>query len=379
MKKEKIVYPLLAVTVIVLIVWLGSTGVTGELVVAVIGPLTGPAAQYGISHRNGIKLAADQINASGGIKGKKISLVFLDDENDKIKAAEAGRDAIFKRRAVAIIGTISSDNTMNLQRICEKSKIPLLTAVSTNPFITRVNFRYTFRCLSDDNIQAEELAKYTTSNLKLRRMAIIHDSNKYGSEGARTYRLTAGKLGQSIIANESYDGGTLNFKNQLAKIKQANPDGLLIWGLFEESALIARQAREMGISIPIFGPDAMAISSFLDIAGSNGEGIVVTFPFNPERGGEKGKRFVEDYLKVYQVFPDSYAAHGFDAMTLIASAIAASDGTGPGIRDALAQIKQYDGVSGKGGFDETGNETRSVQLAEIRNGKFVPLNSGGKL
>lgn len=374
---KKHVYPVLALVAIAAILWFGSGPTRGGITIAVIGPLTGSAAQYGISQKNGAKLAIDQVNRAGGVNGKRLSAVFLDDQNHKVLAAEAGRDAIFKHGAAAIIGAISSDNTMNLQRICEKTRIPLLTAVSTNPFITRVNFRYSFRCLSDDNVQAQELAKYTTRTVNLKRVAIVHDNNKYGSAGARTYAAFAGQLGQKIVANEGYDEGMVNYRSQLERVKQAAPDGLLIWGLFHESALVVRQAREMGINVPMFGGDGMAISSFLDIAGATSEGVVLTFPFNPLRGGDLAKKFMTDFQSANSLEADSFAAHGYDAMNLIIRAIAASDGTGPGIRDALARINQYDGVTGRGGFDNTGNETRPVQLAAVRNGQFVPLQQGG--
>ena len=370
-------YPFWAVIALAAVIWFGTTDGRQTLTVGVIGPLTGPAATYGLSQRQGVKLAADQINAEGGINGRKLQLLFLDDTNEKVKAAEAGRDLIYRQNAVAIIGAITSDNTMNLQRLCEKARVPLLTAVSTNPFITRVNFSYSFRCLSDDNVQAQALAKYTVNTLNLRKMAILHDSNKYGSQGARTYMEFAGQLGQAVVANESYEAGTVNFRDQLERIRAANPDGLLIWGLVNESALATRQARELGLRIPFFGGDGMAPNAYLYMAGAAGDGTILTFPFDPNRGGESTRRFLQSYQQAFGQNPDSFAAHGFDGLMLIAQALKSSNGTGPSLREALARITEYQGVTGKGGFDPTGNETRSVQLARVQNGQFVPLNEGG--
>lgn len=373
------IYQVLAVVLLVVVIWFGMGKSGDRIVIGVIGPLSGIASPYGFSHRDGIVLAVDQLNAAGGVNGKTIETVILDDVNDKVTAAGQCRDLIYRHQVTAIIGAISSDNTMNMQRICEKAQVPLLTAVSTNPFITRVNFRYTFRCLSDDNIQALELARYSVNVLKLRRVAIIHDSNKYGSMGARTYSTLARSLGQEITTNQLFDGGTTNFRSQLEAVRATNPDGLLVWGLVRESALIIRQAREMGIGVPFFGGDGMAPSTLLDVAGPACEGVILTYPFDPVRGGENARNFQTAFTKAYGTQPDSFAAHGYDAMMLIAQGLRASDGTRRGVRDALSRITQYEGVTGKGGFDSTGNETRSVRLAQVKFGKFVPITSGGSL
>jgi len=379
MPRTSVIFPILAIVLVLAVLWFGLGRASGKIVIGVIGPLTGTASPYGSAHRNGIKLAVDQLNSAGGINGKLIEGVFVDDANNKIAAAELCRDLIYKNGAVSIIGGITSDNTMNIQRICEKARIPVLTAVSTNPFITRVNFKYSFRCLSDDDIQATKLAQYTTGVMNLRRVAIIHDSNKYGSQGARTYAAVAKSMGQNIVGNEYYEAGAVNFKTQLEKIKATNPDGLLVWGLVHEGALAVRQARELGIDIPIFGSDGIAPSTLLDLAGPAAEGIVLSFPYNPAQGGERGKIFIEAFRKAFGNEPDSFAAHGYDAMMLIAQAIRNSAGDGPSIRDALSRITVYDGVTGRGGFDATGNETRSVELAQVKGGKFVPLSQGGSL
>ncbi|MFZ2958996.1 MAG: ABC transporter substrate-binding protein [Candidatus Ozemobacteraceae bacterium] len=375
----KFAYPSVAVLLIVIgVLFIVFRERSNRIVIGVIGPLSGNAASYGIAQKNGIRLALDQINAAGGINGRKLEGVFLDDANDKVVAAEAGRDLLYKRNAVAIIGTVSSDNTMNLQRLCERARIPLLTAVSTNPFITRVHFSFSFRCLADDAVQARELARYTSQTLNLRRVAILHDTNKYGSAGARTYRQVATSLGQEIIINEGFDNGAVNFRSQLEKVRASNPDGLLIWGLYRESALALRQAREMGITVPAFGGDGMALPDFLALAGTAAENAVLTFPFNPAQGGDRTKRFLEEYRKAFGLEADSFSAHGYDAMGLLARAISKSDMTGPGIRDALARTGSYEGVVGNGALDETGNETRPVQLARVQAGAFVPMIEGGR-
>lgn len=371
-------YPVLAVVFVVAILWAGLSRPGNRLTIGVVGPLSGSAAAYGLAQRNGVRLAVDQINAAGGINNRRLEAIFLDDGNDKVLAAEAGRDLLYKNGVVAVIGAITSDNTMNLQRLCEAARVPLLTCVSTNPYITRVNFGYSFRSLADDAVQARELARHTAQTLRLRRVAILHDNNKYGSEGARTYRREALAMGQEIAANEGYDSETTNFIPQLEKIRATNPDGLLIWGLFRESGLALRQARELGITVPAFGGDGMALPDFLSLAGTAAEGTVLTFPFDPGRGGERSRRFLEEFRKTFNTEADSFAAHGYDALGLIARAIASSDGSSQGVRDALLKIGPYEGVVGPGGLDQSGNETRAVQLAQVKNGTFVPMTIGGR-
>ncbi|MBF0409350.1 MAG: ABC transporter substrate-binding protein [Candidatus Riflebacteria bacterium] len=370
--------PSLALILAVAGIYFTWGGKTNRIIIGVIGPLTGPAAAYGKSHESGIQLAVSHINSAGNTAGKVIEVISADDQNDKVIAAEAARDLIYKKGAALIIGAISSDNTMNIQRICEIAKVPVITAVSTNPFITRVNFPYSFRCLSDDNVQANELARYTVEKLGIRRIAIIHDTNKYGSEGARTYRRNAEKLGQKIVAMEEFSAGDINFRTQISRIKKASPEGIVIWGLFKESAMVLKHCREAGINVPAFGGDGMALPAFLTLAGISAENTVLTYPFDPERGGLDAARFIESYQKRYNILPDSFAAHGYDAMKLVGMAIMTSDGTSDSIRDSLSRIRSYSGVAGKGGLDETGNETRRVQLAFVKNGAFVPMPLTGE-
>lgn len=370
-------YQILAVVVVAAALWFGLGGNRPTLLIGVIGPLTGSASPYGLAHRNGVRMALDQINAAGGVLGQQLEAVFADDANDKVIAAEEARSMIYSRGVLAILGSITSDNTMNIQRICEKAEVPMLTAVSTNPFITRVNFRYSFRCLSDDDIQAGALARYTIDTLRLRRVAILHDNNKYGSQGARTYQAVAQRLGQSIVTSEGFDSGDTNFQAPLARIRQLAPDGLLIWGLARESALAARQAREMGIPATIFGGDGMAPTNFLDLAGPAAEGVVLTYPFNPLRGGDKTRAFLEAYRQRFTTEADSFAAHVYDATMLLAEAIKLAGPDPRRVRDALASFGAYEGVTGRGGFDPTGNETRPVELARVKDGRFQPLPVGG--
>ncbi|MBI3039853.1 ABC transporter substrate-binding protein [bacterium] len=378
MKKGFAYYPFFAILALLVLFWYGIAKRPGKIVIGVIGPLTGQAAPYGVSHKNGIKLALDHFIHSGGIKNKKVEVRFFDDGNNKIRAAAGCRDLIYNDGALAIIGAISSDNTMNLQRICEKARVPLITAVSTNPFITRVNFRYSFRCLSDDDVQARALLQHTSKSLNLRRIAIIHDSNKYGSQGARTYESLSSQEGQLIVAKEEYEGGDTNFSAQLQRIRGSNPDGILVWGLFKESALIVRQIREMGIAVPIFGGDGMAVKDFLFLAGPSGDGVVLTFPFIPSNGGEKARDFVTKYKRAFGTEPDSFAAHAYDAFMILSHALVNSEGSPPSVREELAKKKEYEGVCGKGGFDSTGNETRPVFLAQVDSGQFAPMSIGEK-
>ncbi|HEY9069284.1 MAG TPA: ABC transporter substrate-binding protein [Candidatus Ozemobacteraceae bacterium] len=363
---------LIALLVIGALIWtgLGSGGTT--LKIGVITPLSGPTAVYGLSMRNGLNLAAAAVNAAGGIGGRRLELVFIDEANDKIVAAEAARELIYRQNAELVIGAVSSDATMNVQRVCERARVPLLTSVSTNPFITRVGFRYTFRCLSDDTVQAEALARMAVNRLKLRRVAILHDSNKYGSMGARIYGEKAAALGQAIPVSVAFDSGMTNFSPLLDSIRQQNPDGLLVWGLARESALIVRQARELGMRMQVLGGDGMATMGFLDLAGPAAEGALVTMPFNPTRGGETTRRFLEEYQQSYGAEADSFAAHGYDALQLAATAFRTALGRGMSLRDALASISSYQGVTGPGGFDASGNETRPVELAIVKAGRFVP-------
>ncbi len=366
---------LVALLVFAAIIWAGFGIGDAAIRVGVIAPFTGSNSICGISMRNGIRLATDEVNAGGGIAGRRLELVLADDANDRLTAAEAARNLIYRENVKLVIGSVNSDTAMNVQRVCEKARIPVLTPGSTAPVITRVGFRYTFRCLADDTAQASELAAFAIRTLQLRRVAIFHDSGTDGSTGARAYAGQAARLGQSIVAAIPFDGGTVNFVRHLESIRPLNPDGLLIWGFVQESGLLVRQARELGMHMPVLGGNGMAPAGFPDLAGPAAEGAIVTMPFNPAKLGQTTQAFMERYRGAFGSDPDSFAAHGFDALHLAASALRSSAERGIPVRDALAAFTTYDGVTGKGGFDASGNETRPVELARVLGGRFVPATA----
>ena len=369
----KTLHVVLILGLLLLGAWFWARPVQRPLRIGVLIPMRGPAQIYGQSKRQGIELARDQINGEGGVSGRPLEILFRDDQNDPVVAADRCRDLIYQDGAVAIIGAVSSGNTMAVQWLCERAGVPLLTACSTNPFITRMHFRYSFRCLPDDTLQAQEIAFHSLRQQQIRHMAILFDADEYGTAGARTYHTAAAALGQKVVLMQAYEPGTANFRTHLQALQAAKPDGVLIWGLARESGLIVRQIRESGWSVPIYGADGMAVRRFLDLAGRTAEGCIMTSPFHPGHRQEKAQRFVQAFQARFHTPPDSFAAFGYDSLFLIAEAIRAEQGTSAGIRRGLAGIQGFTGVTGECRFDASGNLNRPIRLARVENGTFVPL------
>ena len=255
---------LLSIPVLLLLIFFSIDLKNNDINIGIILPLTGDFSSRSISHLNGIKLAVQDINEQGGINKSRIRIIVKD--SNRISAAEAARDLIYKEKASLLIGGFTSNETRIIQYISEKALIPFLTAICTHYEIANSS-SYTFRSITDDQRQFEALSSIAYNRYQAKRPAIIYDSELYGAESAQRYIEISTKHSQQVSNALSFPKGTINFKEQLESLFKTKPDSLVILAPAADSALIVRQAKEMKFNKPILGANQCASSEFIHLAG----------------------------------------------------------------------------------------------------------------
>lgn len=345
-----------------------------EILIGEFGSLTGTEATFGLSTNMGIRLAFDEINAAGGIKGKKIKLITLDDQGKAEEAAQAVTRLITQDKVVAILGEVASSRSLAAAPIAQQNKIPMITPSSTNPKVTEVG-DYIFRVCFIDPFQGTVMAKFSFENLKLKKVAVLRDVKSDYSMGLADYYISTFKqLGGEIVTDVSYSGGDNNFKAQLTKIKATNPDGIFVPGYYTEVGLIAKQARELGLKIPLMGGDGWDSPELSKIGGSAIDGNFFSNHYTTESQEPHVVEFINKYKAKYNETPDGLAAAGYDAARVLAEAMTkANEITPSAIRDQLAKTTDFLGVTGKITIDASRNAVKSAVVVKVdgKNNRYV--------
>lgn len=345
-----------------------------SLTIGVCGGMTGPAAAYGISVRRGAELAARQLSEGGGVRGLPVRLVIVDDENRETLTSERMTALTYDDECVAVLGTTDSGCTHVASRLALKSRIPLIMTVATDPSLTRLGNDWVFRNLADDRIQGRRLVEFITGNRGLRRIFVAHVDTRYGRGGAAVIELAARKAGAAVLRRTPFQTGQRDFGPLVAEIRASGADAVVVWGLYAEGAELVKQLRSGLVALPVFGPDGLTSPAFLELAGSAAEGAVLTYPFDDQATADPVvASFVTAYTAQWGSAPDSFAAHAFDAVHLVAEAARRAGPDRAGIRDELSRLRDFHGVTGVFSFDATGNSTLPVHLAVVQGGRFVLL------
>jgi len=333
--------------------------------------LTGSEATFGQSSHNGTQLAMDELNAAGGLLGKKIQLLTEDDQSQAGQSATVVRKLISSDEVVAILGEVASSRSLEAAPICQQNKIPMISPSSTNPKVTETG-DYIFRVCFIDPFQGTVMANFAQKTLKLQNVAVLTDVKSDYSVGlAKFFKEGFLAGGGKIAAEQNYSGGDKDFNAQLTSIKAVNPDGIFVPGYYTEVGLIALQAKQLGITIPIFGGDGWESSSLVSIGGAALEGDYFSTHFSPQDTTPAVQNFVKKYEAKFKDAPDAMAALGYDSAMMLADAIKKTGATdGPKVRDALAGEKDFPGVSGNITIDASRNASKPAVILEIKNGAF---------
>ncbi|HTX71368.1 MAG TPA: ABC transporter substrate-binding protein [Rectinemataceae bacterium] len=346
-------------------------GGSKEVVVGAVGPVTGAAATFGISTKNGDQLAVDEWNAKGGVLGKQIKMVFADDKGDPAEGATVYTKLIQQDKAVAIVGTVMSKVSLAGAPICQAAKVPMVATASTNPKVTQVG-DYIFRACFIDPFQGTVGANFAFNNLKAKNAAAIFDvGNDYTKGLAEFFKAQFEKLGGKVVDYEAHDTGITDFKAQLTKIVKAKPDIIYCSDYYNDVALIAKQARELGFKGPMLGGDGWDSPDLTKIGGAAVEGCYFTNHYSKDDTRPVVQDFVKKYQAKYNDVPDALAVLAYDAMNLTLNAIKTAGKTdGAAIKDALA-ASDFNAVTGEIKFDADRNPIKSAVIIKIQNGQQV--------
>jgi len=337
--------------------------------VGVVYSMTGPVASFGQSAWDGLQVAKEIMPTA---LGKKIDLILVDDQGDKVQAANAVNKLIYNNKVDAIIGPLISGNVMSATPIVEKAKIPLITPTGTNPLLTQGK-NFISRACFIDPFQGKVAAIYAVKNLHAKTAAIVIDSAQDYSVGlAKFFEENFKKLGGKIVAKTFIQTGESNFSAQIAALKPANPQIIYMPCYYQEIALFARQAREFGLKQTILAGDGAAEAALIKVGGAAVNGLTFTTGFAPEAiKTPLGKKFEQAYIAKYKKLPDNFAALSADAYFMLVNAIDRAKSDNPvKINTALRETKNFQGVTGNITL-VNGDAIKPAVIEKVENGKFV--------
>ncbi len=385
----------LAGTALLALLALGCGGAAEpELVVGEYGSLTGNDATFGQSTKNGVELAFDDLVAGkqGRIGGLKVRIVVEDDQGKAEEAATVVQKLVNQDRVVAVLGEVASSRSLAGGPICQQAGVPMISPSSTNPRVTQVG-DYVFRMCFLDDFQGWVMAKFVAENLKLKRVAMFKDVKNDYSVGLAQYFTNAfGAMGGRVIAEQAYQSGETDFRAQLTALKAANPQAIIVPGYYTEAGLIARQARELGIKVPLVGGDGWESEQLLQIGGDALNGTYYSNHWALDFPDPKLQDFLKKYRAKYGSDPDAIGGLAFDAANVLFAALeklAADDArTFAGLsskfagkperaaatkrlRDLIAATANYGGVTGTITLDANRDASKPAVVIAVKDGKKV--------
>lgn len=352
---------------------------SNDIKIGVVYELTGNTASFGTAANNGTKLAFKEINAAGGVLGKQITIVSADNKGEPSESANAMTKVITQDKVVAVVGFTTSSNGIAGSAVNEANKVPFVAAATTNPKVT-VDEKtgkakpYTFRVCFIDPFQGTVGANFVLKDLKLKKAVVMIDNSSDYSKGlAKFFKEAYTKGGGTIAGEEAYLQKDKDFKAILTKIKSMNPEVIYLPGYYEEVGMIAKQAREMGITIPIVGGDGWDSPKLAEIGSAVGmNNTFFTNHYSPEDTSAASKKFVDAYKKEYGVMPDAMAVLGYDAAYVMADAIKRAGAADPAkIQAALVATKDFPAVTGATTLNENHDAVKSAVIIEMKDGKMV--------
>jgi branched-chain amino acid transport system substrate-binding protein len=345
-----------------------TAGVSSDTIkVGVYGDLTGQTASFGQSTKNGIQLAVDEINAAGGINGKKIELIVEDDQGQPQQATTVVQKLINQNKVHALLGEVASTNSLAAAPVAQSARIPMITPSSTNPKVTEVG-DYISRVCFIDPFQGATMAKFAATTLKAKTAAILGDVNSDYSKGLTQYfEQEFTKNGGTIVTKEAYTQTDPDFKGQLTKIRNLNPDVIYIPGYYSQVGIIARQARELGMNMPLLGGDGWDSPEIWKLGGEALKNSYISNHYSADNPAPEIQNFVKAYQAKFNTVPDSLAALAYDAAKVLADAIKRAGGAEDSakLKDAINATKNFAGVTGTITLDASRNAVKPAVVLEL--------------
>jgi branched-chain amino acid transport system substrate-binding protein len=353
---------------------LAAEPASAEIKLGVIAGMSGAGTSYGIGIQQGAEMAIKEINEADGIGGEKIKLVIVDDASNPAQSVTAMQRLISEGVDVIVGGWGSSQVLANME-VSERAGIPYVVVGATNPRITSDKNKWTFRVIQTDSLMAEQIAQSATGPMKMKRIAVMSDSNDYGVGNRDIFIAALKKMGMDPAEVQSYQSSDKDFTSQLARIRAANPDGIAIFGTIPAAPAIMNQARDFGINARFIGTGGLANETLISLAPKASEGTVLTTYFDEDVDAD-GKAWAERYVKEFsggsQTPRPVLAAWEYRAIKFIVAPCFAKNGVDKvKVRECIAAFKgKLFALPGETHFDKTGQLEQQPVLVEVRNGAF---------
>jgi branched-chain amino acid transport system substrate-binding protein len=351
----------------------GGSSSSDEIVIGEYGSLTGTTATFGQSTHNGIVLALEEQNGAGGLLGgKKIKVITEDDQSKPEEAATAVTKLINQDRVVALLGEVASSRSLAAAPIAQAAKVPMISPSSTNARVTQVG-DYIFRVCFIDEFQGLVMAKFAANSLKLKKVAILKDvRNDYSVGLSQVFAQEFVKLGGTIVGEQSYSEGDSDFRAQITQLKSLAPEAIYAPGYYTEVGTVARQAKDLGLTVPLLGGDGWDSPKLTEIGGEAINGSYFSNHYSVDDPSPVIQKFVADYQKKFGIVPDGLAALGYDAAKILFDAITRAGSTEAAkVRDALAATRDFPGVTGSITIDKDRNAVKPSVVLQIKDGKLA--------
>jgi len=339
-----------------------------------MGALTGDVAMFGKPTLEGMKMAADEVNAAGGINGKKIEIVEADNRGDKQEGASVAQKLISRDNVVAILGDPTTGISKVVAPIAQKAGVVLLSAGATGPGLVEVG-DFIFRNTLLDSVAIPACIDYFANDLKYKKVAVItSDNNDYSVGFSQTFRDAAKAKGIEIVSDEKVKDGDKDFSAQVTNIKAKKPDVIFFSGYYTEGALIMKEARKQGLKANMFGGDGLFSPEFIKLGGTAVEGSMSALGFSPEQATAETAKFIEAFKKKFNgAMPGLFDAQGYDGIMMLADAMKRANSDDPKVfKTALAQTKGFKGVSGTITIRANREPIKSpLALLVVKDGKYM--------
>ena len=357
-----------------------------EIRIGFLGPIDrNPEQVFGQRMLNGAQLAVDDANARGGYCGKPFKLLPRNDYDNwqanavygeerpttqEIWGAGASQTAkmVYDDKDWAIFGSISSESTHMALRVALRAEIPIVNSASTDPTIPETYIPWYFTDLQDDRVQANTLARHIYDELKLKRIAVLRINNRYGRFGSPKFKEVSQRLGHPVALEQRFPAGTTDFRRELRSIQDSRVDGIVLWTDQAQTAMILKQMHELGMKQQVFGSYRTIGDDLMAQAGDLAEGFEAVFPYDAARTDPRWQKFNGDYALKYNEKPEQFASLAYDAMNVLLGSICEAGLNKARIMDALAQVYEYDGVTGHMVFDTNSKNIAPMYLARVHNG-----------
>jgi len=365
-----VAFVVVVLAVVLVIIGLRSAK-PGEIVIGWVGPLTGQYASYGKMVREGTEIALKKVNESGGINGKKLVVVYEDDQLKPEKGIAAFNKLVSLHRAPVVIQAAGSNVMLAQAPIAERKHVVLISPTCTSPKISDAG-DYVFRIVPSDVFQGGVIAETARRDLKAKTAAVLYINNDYGVGLKDVFLKRFAEAGGEVLAADGFDPNTKDFRTMLGRAKDAKPDVVFLSSLYQEAALILRQGKELGLSPQFIGGDGCFAPELIERAGGAAEGmVVVNMHWDPESSDPLVAKFVRAFKERTGKAPEVYAALGYDCLRIVADAIRRAGISPAAIKEALYRTKDFPGVTGPTSFDDEGDAEKQYDVFVVRSGSFV--------